>query len=61
MIDPNIGRDHYWTPEMEAALIEASAHYNFCWQKIARLPVFNNKTDNCIWRKFRELMIPKTE
>jgi hypothetical protein len=25
------------------------------------MPIFNNKTDNCIWRKYRNIMIQHSE
>lgn len=41
--------------------MEAAPQYEYCWQRISRLSVFQNKTDNCIWRKFREMMITKSK
>ena len=28
---------------------------------MAKLPIFKDKTDNCIWRKYRNLMINRTQ
>lgn len=59
IIDPSIG-SHSWTRQMEATLIDVASHYNYSWNAISKLPAFMNKTDNCIWRKFRALMAKKS-
>lgn len=61
MVDPNIGKDSYWTEDMENKLMEVAPLYEYCWKKISYLPIFKNKTDNCIWRKFRDIAIMKTK
>ncbi len=34
--------------------------YAYSWKEIAKLPCFGNKTDNCIWRKYRDLLIKRS-
>ena len=60
LVDPTIGKD-VWTVEMERKLLEVAEDYDFCWKKISLLPVFNGKTDNCVWRKYKCLMGRFTE
>lgn len=59
ILDPNVGKNT-WTRELEAKLMEVAGDYNYSWKDIAKLGPFRNKTDNCIWRKFRNLMIRKS-
>ena len=33
--------------------------YGYSWKEMAKLSFFENKTDNCIWRKYRNIMIKK--
>ena len=42
---------------MEEVLLRQAANYDYCWNKIAFIPIFKNKTDNTIWRKYRALCI----
>src|SRR4051812_11559634 len=60
IIDPCIGKDSYWTAEMEDKLLELAPEYDFCWNKLSKILVFQSKTDNCIWRKYRALLIRKS-
>ena len=46
---------------MERTLLDKAAEYDYGWNKIAQIPVFRNKTDNAIWRKFRILCVKKTK
>ncbi len=41
-------------------MLEIAPEFNYCWKNIAKIPIFCNKTDNCVWRKFRALMIKKS-
>ena len=41
---------------MEKRVLEIAEEYDFCWRKISLIPFFNNKTDNCVWRKWKILM-----
>lgn len=45
---------------MESKLMEMAPEHGYSWKSIAKLPYFGNKTDNCVWRKYRNLMIKKT-
>jgi hypothetical protein len=58
ILNPSIGKNT-WTVDMEKRLIELAVCYNFSWKDMVKLPVFQNKTDNCIWRRFRKQMIRK--
>lgn len=58
ILNPSVGKNT-WTPDMEKRLIELAVCYNFSWKDMVKLPVFQNKTDNCIWRRFRKQMIRK--
>lgn len=60
LVDPTIGKD-IWTYDLEKKLLEIAESYGYCWKKISQLPIFKNKTDNCIWRKFKCLMIRFSE
>jgi hypothetical protein len=59
IVDPALGKN-LWTPEMEEKLVDIAADHNYSWKSIAKLPFFGNKTDNCIWRKYRNIMIKHT-
>lgn len=41
--------------------MEIAPEHGYSWKSIAKLPCFGNKTDNCIWRKYRNLMIKKSK
>jgi hypothetical protein len=60
LVDPAIGKD-IWTFEMEKRLLEVAEEFEFCWKRISLLPIFKNKTDNCVWRKYKSLMMRFTE
>jgi hypothetical protein len=59
IMDPALGRN-MWTPELEERLIELAVEHNYSWKDIAKLPIFMDKTDNCIWRKYRNLMTSRS-
>jgi hypothetical protein len=61
VLDPNLGKDNYWTREMENKLMQVAGEYDYRWNEISKIPIFKNKTDNCIWRKFRSIMIKKSK
>lgn len=44
---------------MEEKLMDVVKDYGYSWKEMAKLSFFENKTDNCIWRKFRNIMIKK--
>lgn len=46
---------------MDEKLMEIAPEMNYCWFKISKIPIFNNKTDNCIWRRFRNNLIKKSK
>lgn len=56
LVDPSIGKE-VWSFQLEKKLLEVAEEYGYCWKKISDLPIFKNKTDNSIWRKFKTLMI----
>jgi hypothetical protein len=45
---------------MEERLLEVAPEHAYSWKEIAKLPCFGNKTDNCIWRKYRNLLIKRS-
>lgn len=59
IVDPTLGKN-LWTPEMEERLLEVAPEHAYSWKEIAKLPCFGNKTDNCIWRKYRNLLIKRS-
>lgn len=59
IVDPSLGKN-LWTEDMENKLIEMAPEHGYSWKSVAKLPCFGNKTDNCVWRKYRNLMIKKT-
>lgn len=60
LVDPSIGKD-VWSFELEKKLLEIAEDYGFCWKKMSELPIFRNKTDNSLWRKYKSLMMRFTE
>ena len=58
IINSGIGKN-LWTPFLESRLLDAVKEHNYSWKEIAKIPCFSNKTDNSIWRKFRNLIILK--
>ena len=60
ILDPYVGKN-IWTTEHENVLLDVAVEMNYCWKEIAKLPMFKNKTDNCIWRKYRNLLIWRSE
>lgn len=59
ILDPKICKNS-WTPEQIKILLNEAKQFKYKWRRIVQLPVFEGKTDNILWRKFRSLMIEKT-
>lgn len=56
ILDTSVGRN-VWDDYRTEKLLELVEENEYCWKKMAKLEVFKNKTDNCLWRKFRNLMV----
>lgn len=45
---------------MEDKLLDIVKYSNYSWKEIVKTPYFENKTDNAVWRKFRNMMIKRS-
>lgn len=57
VLDPQ-KRVKEWTEKETQILLEKAADFKYKWAKLSEL--FEHKTDNEVWRKFRGLMAEKS-
>ena len=61
VMDPHLGRDSYWTQQMEDTLMRVAGDYDWAWNRLAKISIFKNKSDNCLWRKYRSMCVKMTK